>query len=117
MKGEPETVDGMAEAVESRRNALGLSPGDLAAAAGLTREGMRLVRAGHRRAYNDKTIFGVAAALRWRSDWYDRLRQGLAPEEAAIMDPEVNERFSRIEARIDELARLIREMRSAEGAP
>lgn len=71
----------MAEAIEKRRKQLGLSPGDFAELTGLTRQGLIPVRAGHRREYQEKTLQGVAAALRWRWDWYERLEKGQQPVE------------------------------------
>lgn len=101
-------VPGMAEAIEARRLELGLTPGDLAESAGLTREGLRRVRAGSRRNYNDRTIFGVASALGWERDWYERLQRGEAPvlNRAA---PEANE-VSRLRAEVAELRRIVEDL-------
>lgn len=71
----------MAEAVEKRRRDRGLSPGGFADAAGLTPQGLAPVRAGQRKRYEDKTIVGVAKALAWSMDWYDRLVAGQFPDE------------------------------------
>jgi hypothetical protein len=76
----PEIVRGMAERVEARRRELGLTPGAFAEAAELTGPALAHVRAGHRRKYLDSTIFGVARALRWKTDWYERLLQDRDPE-------------------------------------
>lgn len=111
----------MSEAVESRRQALGLSPGRFAEATGLTRQGAANVRSGKRRLYQDDTIHGVARALRWRRDWYERLLAGEEPEEddhvpSGLLDA-LDERLARVEEalelisdRLDRaLARLDRE--------
>lgn len=74
-----DVVPGMAEAIETRRRELRLSPGAFADAAGLTRQGVGNVRAGKRRNYAADTIYGVADALRWEPDWYDRLARGEVP--------------------------------------
>lgn len=74
-----ETVPGMAEAVEGRRRELRLRPGQFAQAAGLTPQGLDPVRKGIRRSYSEKTLDGVAQALRWPTDWYDRLQAGEDP--------------------------------------
>lgn len=74
-----EVVPGMAEAIERRRRELGLSPGDFATAAGLTRQGLDPVRKGYRRAYQDKVRLGVARALAWPLDAIDRLLAGEDP--------------------------------------
>lgn len=72
----------MADAVDRRRLQLGMTPGDFATAAGLTRQGLDPVRKGELRKYNDRTILGVARALRWEPDWYERLSSGRSPIEA-----------------------------------
>lgn len=106
----------MAEAVEARRIELGLDPGSFAESADLTREGVRTVRAGHRRKYNDRTIFGVARALKWRSDWYDRLLEGLSPvpEDRA---PDLAEEVRLLRGEVRSLADLVRRLDTAVGAP
>lgn len=74
-------VPGMADAIERRRLELGMTIGDLADAAGITRQGLDPVRRGEHRSYNDRTIMGVARALRWDVDWLDRLIAGRRPRE------------------------------------
>lgn len=69
-------VEGMAEAVEARRKERGLSPSDLATVAGLTIQGLAPVRNGKRRQYQDRVRNGVARALAWPTDWYERLEAG-----------------------------------------
>lgn len=71
-----DTVPGMAEAINQRRKQLGLTPGQFATAAGLTRQGLGRVQKGVRAGYQDRTLLGVARALRWPADWYDRLLRG-----------------------------------------
>ena len=73
----------LAEAVEQRRRELGLTIGDFAAAAGLTRQGLDPIRRGVVKQYEDRTLFGVARALRWAGDWYDRILAGDDPAELA----------------------------------
>jgi hypothetical protein len=73
-------VPGMARRVEARRRALGLTPGDFVKATGLSSQGAKNVRNGLRRDYLDDTIFGVARALRWTTDWYQRLLDDEDPE-------------------------------------
>jgi transcriptional regulator with XRE-family HTH domain len=74
------TVPGMGEAIETRRKSLRLQPGQFAKAAGLTPQGVDPVRKGFRRNYSEKTLIGVAIALRWPLDWYDRLIAGEDPK-------------------------------------
>lgn len=79
MTDESDDVPGMAEAVEARRKRRKLSPGGFASAAGLTPTGLAPVRKGTRKDYSEKTTVGVARALRWPLDWYDRLLAGEDP--------------------------------------
>lgn len=84
MADQRESVPGMAEAIERRRLDLGLTKGELAERAEVTRQGLDPVRRGERRDYNDRTIIGVARALRWEVDWYARLCDGREPVEATV---------------------------------
>ena len=68
-----DTVPGMAEAVAARMDELAISPGEFAQEAELSRTALAKVRAGERRRYTVKTIRGVAGALDWPGDWYQRL--------------------------------------------
>ncbi len=70
------TVPGMAEAIDKRMRMRRLTPTAFVGLAGLTEPGLAPVRKGVRRRYAAKTILGVAAALRWPVDWYDRLVAG-----------------------------------------
>lgn len=104
-------VPGMADAIEARRNELGLSVGSLADAAGLTRQGLAPLRAGLCRAYNDATIFGLAGALRWPNDWYARVRRGEPPMDGEKADdPEVSRRLDELERQAEETKRLLAEI-------
>ena len=104
-------VPGMTAAVEARRQELGLTPDAFAAATGLTRTGASNVRRGERRDYQDKTITGVAVALRWKRDWYERLLRGdqPEPEDAGGMDPDIRAELDEIKDRLDALDRLLRD--------
>jgi transcriptional regulator with XRE-family HTH domain len=73
-------VPRMAERVEARRRELGLAPGAFAERSGLTAPALAHVRAGRKRRYQESTIYGVARALRWRTDWYERLLADQEPE-------------------------------------
>jgi hypothetical protein len=107
-------VPGMAQAVETRRRERQLTPGEFAAAAGITAQGLAPVRKGQRRAYQDRVRIGVARALAWPEDWYDRLLAGQpvtdAPQSNGRTIDErltaLEERWSRIEAALDRLEML-----------
>lgn len=102
-----QTVPGMAEAVESRRKELGLSPSDFARAAGLTQQGLAHVRKGMRREYQTRVRTGVATALQWPHDWYDQLLAGNRPPALDDPDPEIEERISSLETRLDRIESLL----------
>ena len=76
---ERETVPGMAEAIEARRDLVLLSAGGFAEAAGISRPIANQIRRGERRAYSDDTRYGVARALAWPGDWYQRIVNGEDP--------------------------------------
>lgn len=95
-------VPGMRRAVEDRRAALDLTPTEFAQAAGLTLEGLARVRRGERRRYQEKTTRGVARALAWPVDWYDRL---VAGEDSADF-PSIHDESAAPARRDDELTAL-----------
>lgn len=71
-----DSVEGMADAIAGRMADEGITPGLFAELSGLTGPGLTPVRKGQRKAYEPATIRGVATALRWPLDWYDRLLAG-----------------------------------------
>lgn len=106
-----EVLPGLAEAIERRRLAVGLGKGHLASAAGLSREGLAPLLKGYRRAYNDSTIIGLARALRWEVDWYERLQHGEPPTEAEGSASEaLDERLTRLEDEVREIRRMLLEI-------
>lgn len=100
-------MPGMADAVEARRIARGLSTGKLAELVGVSRQALVPVRKGLRRDYNDDTIFGVARALRWPVDWYERLKGGEPPMDED--DPD----HADLEQRLDQVEEELRSQRAA----
>lgn len=71
----------MAEAIEQRRKVLNLSVGELASAAGITAQALAGYRRGERRdsVAAERTKRGLASALGWPADWYERLDGGEDP--------------------------------------
>lgn len=112
-------LPGLAAAIERRRLAVGLGKGRLAAAAGLSREGLAPLLKGYRRAYNDSTIIGIARALRWEVDWYERLQQGEAPAEVEASPADgLDERITRLEDEVRGIRQMLLEIvGTPEGAP
>lgn len=106
-----EPVPGMAECIQARCAELGLTPGGFADAAGLTRQGLTDVRSGRRKRYQGVTIYGVAKALRWKPDWYDRILDGQEPEPAD--EPIDDDRLDAMDRKIDAIAEQVSEVRGA----
>jgi transcriptional regulator with XRE-family HTH domain len=126
MNDDETTVPGMADAIERRRIELGMTPGEFADAAGLTRQGLNPVRQGRRKAYQDKVKIGVARALRWRGDAIDRLLAGDTPLELDERAPdmgadavlaEIMTLRDRVEQLTAEVARLRDAPRSTDRPP
>lgn len=87
VRGVDEVVPGMAEAIERRARAMGLAEvGRFADMVGVTRQGLTPIRKGLRRQYEARTLVGVAEALRWPLDWYDRLVDGDDPATFETVD-------------------------------
>lgn len=107
-----ETVPGMAEAIERRRKARRLAPSDFARASGLTMQGLAPVRSGVRKGYQEKVRSGVAKALAWPLDWYERLLAGDDPEtfpdtEHPDRPRSVDDRLSAVEADVADLRQTL----------
>lgn len=70
----------MREAIDRRMLEVGLtSLTAFARAAGLTANGLRPVRQGQYKRYPASTRVGVARALCWPGDWYERMLSGEDP--------------------------------------
>lgn len=102
----------MAEAIQKRADQLGVNPSLFEELSNLTGPGLAPVRKGAKRAYQPKTIRGVAVALRWPLDWYERLVAGedwtTFPDTEhphAPLSPE--QRISRLEAQLAELRTMV----------
>lgn len=111
-----EIVPGMAEAIERRRTALGIAKGVLASVAGVSRETLRPVLAGELRQYADETIFGLGRALRWRNDWFDRLREGLDPVEH-VADVDLAEEIRTLRQEVARLRDQVQSLGTSADAP
>lgn len=130
-----QTVPGMAEAVQARMDERGLSPGDFARLADVTPQGLAHVRQGRRKRYQSKIKFGVARALQWPPDWYERLEAGEDPDTwADVAHPgrpastddrvtmlerevvELRSAMSGVAAQLQELQALVRELGTRGGA-
>lgn len=110
-------VPGMSRAIDARRAALDLSPTEFAKAAGLTPEGLAPVRRGERRRYLAKTTSGVARALCWPNDWYQRLLNGENPDDfPTVGEPPRIDELNQLRAEVadlrKEIARLARVIES-----
>lgn len=107
MSGE-RIVPELADAIEGRRRQLGLSVGQLARAADLTTEGLRPLRRGEARDYQERTVLNLCRALKWTPDSIDRVLRGESPVEDGDAAPVGNleERLAAIEEQLTRLARV-----------
>lgn len=78
---ESDVSNDVAEAIERRRNELGLTVTQMVQRSGLTAPGLLPLRKGERRNYADVTKFGLAKALNWPLNAVDRLLSGEMPDE------------------------------------
>lgn len=109
-----ETVPGMAEAIRRRAEQRGLTPGLFVELSGLTEPGLRPVREGVRKQYAAKTRRGVAVALAWPLDWYDRLLAGDSPDDFPTVEHSgaprsIEQRISSLEEQVRQLAAWVRD--------
>lgn len=94
----------MVEAFARRCDELRLTLNDLVDRSGLTRQGIANVKNGHERHYHKATIYGIAEALEWEPDWYDRLRAGKKPK------PAISRSDDGPRSEVGELRRAVREL-------
>lgn len=105
-----EVVPELADAIESRRKELGLTPGQLAQAAGVSAEGLMPLRKGYRKQYQDRLTLAVCRVLGWSADSIDRLLDGEAP---VVLDDEPgDDEVSRLRVLRSEVEGLIGDLRS-----
>ena len=77
-----ETSKALADAIEQRRRALGYRTiTSLVSAAGVTAEGIRPLRRGEIRNYQERMTDPLCKALRWTPDSIDRILRGEPPVE------------------------------------
>ena len=106
-------VPGMADAIRRRAEQRGLTPGLFVELSGLTEPGLRPVREGVRKQYAAKTRRGVAVALAWPLDWYDRLLAGEDPDDFPTSDHSpapmsIEQRISWLEDQVRQIAEQVR---------
>lgn len=110
---EYEVVPALRDAVEQRRKALGLGPGALAEAAGVTNEGLMPLRKGYRKQYQERLTAGVCRALGWTTDSIDRILAGdqpvLADQQAGGRVEVLEEQISSLLVEVARLARVVRQ--------
>ena len=113
------TVDGMAELIEARRRALGLTVQDLIEQTGLTRPGLAPLLRGERRRYQERLTLPVCRVLKWTPDSIERLLAGGPPveiEDAAVIAPDsvaaLHEQVDALRRTVDELSREVAVLRA-----
>ena len=90
INGPTEHNAALAEAIEKRRRALGLTVTGLVTKAGVTAEGLRPLRRGDVRSYQERLTVPVCRALEWSPDSIDRILAGLEPIEVEVNPPDVD---------------------------
>ena len=99
------TVDGMAELIEARRRALGLTVQDLIEQTGLTRPGLAPLLRGERRRYQERLTLPVCRVLKWTPDSIDRLLAGGPPVEIEVaLEPDL---VAALQEQVDQLTRTV----------
>jgi hypothetical protein len=78
--GVRETSDHLAQRIEQRRVELGYTPTSLRKATGLSLEGLKNLRKGKIRSYQERTTGPVTRAFGWTPDSIDRLLRGEEPQ-------------------------------------
>ena len=99
----PETSRHLAERIEARRQQLGLNPTQLAAATGLSPQGLKNIRKGAIRKYQERLTLPLTRVLGWTPDSIDRLLAGEEPVELVRPSGDVESRVESLEHRIEEL--------------
>ena len=106
----PETSRHLADHIEARRKQLGLNPTQLAEAAGLSLQGLKNIRKGKIRNYQERLTLPLTRALGWTPDSIDRLLAGQEPVELVdFVRPNggVESRVERLERELERLTGLV----------
>lgn len=108
-----EVVPALRDAVEKRRKELGLGPGALAEAAGVTNEGLMPLRRGYRKQYQERLTAGVCRALGWTTDSIDRILAGGQPQ---LLDQPDSDRLDQVLAELADLRTRIERLEAGRGS-
>ena len=101
-------VERMANTIEARRLALGLTVQDLIELTGLTRPGLAPLLRGERRKYQERLTLPVCRALKWTPDSIERLLSGEDPIE---LEPVVQpDELAAVRAQVGELSRMVADL-------
>jgi len=96
-----ETAPELAKAIEARRKELGLAPGELAQAAGVSVQGLAPLRKGVRKQYQDRLTLSVCRVLGWTPDSIERLLRG---EPAQLVEVSQLDDVAELRAHVAELS-------------
>lgn len=104
----PTTWEEVAEIVKQRRLSMGLSQRRASIAADVSPTTWASLER-HHQPINDFTKAGMAKALRWPSDWCERLRAGEVPDES-WSQPEPVDPVDALRAEVEELKAALQEI-------
>jgi len=90
-----EVVPALRDAIEARRNELGLSPTELADRAGVSNPGLLALRKGQKKQYQDRLTMPVEDALGWPRGTIRSILDGGAPPATSGPGATPNERWQR----------------------
>jgi DNA-binding XRE family transcriptional regulator len=109
--GATEVNERLRDLVETRRKELGYSPTTLAAATGLSPQGLAPIRRGVVKAYQERLTRPLCVVFGWSPDSIERIIAGLDPiDVSAVEDEGLRATVRKHEERIDQLERLVQGM-------
>lgn len=100
-------------AVQDQLNAIGSTPGEVAARAGLSRETVRPIINGVPGNYRPATLAKVSLALGWTGDSIEKIIAGGTPE----VVHRHSDRLDLVEQRLDRIEAVLQQLLDAPAAP
>lgn len=101
--------DRLRDTIEARRAHLGYTPTTLQAVTGLSAQGLKNIRKGVVRDYQERTTNPLCQALRWTPDSISRILAGGDPVEVEAAEPDPGE-FSQLRGAVHALSQVVEEL-------